>query len=46
MINFCCIVNFLWYCSACSVGSPIDYANNKVYRELPRLNKIHTDEQI
>ena len=36
----------VWYCSACSVGSPIDYANNKVYRELPRLNKIHTDEQI
>ena len=37
-----------WYCSGCSVASLTDYANNEVYRELPRLNTIYTnsDERL
>ena len=33
----------VWYCSGCSIAPLTDYANNEVYRELPSLNKIHTD---
>ena len=33
----------VWYCPRCSVAPLTDYANNKIYRELPRLNKIYTD---
>ena len=36
------------YCLGCSVVPLNDYANNEVYRELPRLNTIYanTDEKI
>ena len=37
-----------WYCFGCSIAPLPDYANNKTFRELPRLRIFYldTDEKL
>ena len=34
-----------WQCEGCSVAPLAEFANNEVYRELPRLDKIYNKKE-